>query len=52
MLFADLLSLLLITFFKCFYSCSCHIFSSWCTEVCHLLRSSKSPLTGFLCSIG
>jgi len=22
------------------------------TEVCHLLQSSKSPLTGFLCSIG
>ena len=32
--------------FNVFYSCSCHFFA-W-TEVCHLLQSSKSPLTGFL----
>jgi len=25
--------------------------AAW-VEVCHLLQSSKSPLTGFLCSIG
>jgi len=30
MLFADLLSLHLVTFFNVFYSCSCHFFSSRC----------------------
>ena len=41
--------------FNVFYSCSCHFFSSRCilwAEVCHILQSSKSTLTGFLCSIG
>ena len=73
MLFADLLSLHLVTFLMFFILVHVPFFSSRCmlelkfaiyyraaslpsqasyarAEVCHLLLSSKFPLTGFLCS--
>ena len=55
MLFANLLSLHIVTFLMCFILVHVPFFSSRCMlelKVCHLLQSSKSPLTGFLCSIG
>ena len=57
MLFPDLLSLHFVTFLMFYILVHVPFFSSrqqmhaW-AEVCHLLQSSKSPLTGFLCSIG
>ena len=55
MLFADLLFLHLVTFLMLFILVHVTFFwqqmHAW-AEVCHLLQSSKSLPTGFLCSIG
>ena len=52
MLFADLLSLHLVTFLMLFILVHVTFLTAdacLSSEVCHLLQSSKSPLTGFLC---